>query len=243
MTTVSSFPSLRDASARAASGKPSKLAFLMSPSVPSATDHSSTATGTLGRSASFASNSLRQFASHAPAAPNNPATRLMRSQGGLRPRPLSVVSSSDGDLATISQSKSSKDIVQTLSRHAPPTVVRSPPEEERQSPPSPARSTTSDRAFSGLDPTSRDYGSGMPSRSHSANSSHSDLSSQSKSAATNGLDTALAAAEDRSKLRTGGSCTNCGMEVVNAAMNRQGQIFCGRTCRIETKAKSAAPQA
>ncbi|KDN44061.1 hypothetical protein K437DRAFT_268897 [Tilletiaria anomala UBC 951] len=234
-----------------------RLSFLLPPTVasPHAADHAFTAIGTVGRAQSHASQSLRQFAAHSPH-PINPATKLMRSKGSLRPRPLSMINSaSEPALDVAKGTLESSTSIETLAKHAlallpmsaqTPAPLQLPAgrqeavmQETRLPPPSPARSTASGRAFSGLDPTNTSYG--HSSHASSANSSQVDIAALAKqpSVTVNGLDNVLAAAEDQSKLRTGGCCANCGKAVVNGAMNRKGEILCGRSCRLETKAKSA----
>ncbi len=226
-------------------GRPSKLAFLMSPTLPSSADHSSTATGTLGRSTSYASSALRQFAGQErpPPVPLNPATRLMRTRGNLRSRAASIVSSPSVDeMGAISQSRSSSTTFDSLAQHG---FTDEPPEEQEQeeaampTPPSPARSNRSARAFAGLDPTSSAYATGSGRNSPSGSQKDISLLSVQPTTTTGGLDRVLAAAEDQSKLRTGGACTICQTTVVNGAMNRKGEIFCGRACRLESKRRTA----
>ena len=220
-------------------------------------------------SSSAASKALRQFADadgyERARVPLNPATKLMRNAagGGLRPRPVSLVHSvSETALAPPAADRDASSALDRLARHhTTPSPSISPSnsgnlqaQNDLQPPPSPARSTRSiasarGRAFAGLDPTHAQYGtlSASASATNSANSSQIDLATLARSGHTvsangSGLDSALAAAEDASKLRTGGACSTCATPVVNGAVNRRGEIFCGRTCRLAAKAALAQAQ-
>lgn len=58
-----------------------------------------------------------------------------------------------------------------------------------------------------------------------------------RSSMSNGLDAALAHAEDQSKLKTASGCDNCGVTCINAPVDRKGRRFCSRECRMQVKEK------
>lgn len=125
------------------------------------------------------------------------------------------------------------------------------------------------RAFAGIDPTSRKtYANGnvasgtahsstpaSPSRLTAASVTAvkstasgaspptsprppSDRTSSHRS--TEGLDAALAEAEESSRLKTTTGCHLCGVRCVNAPLDRRGRKFCSRTCRVEMKKREKA---
>jgi len=97
------------------------------------------------------------------------------------------------------------------------------------------------RAFASIDPTHS--GSATPKTMVSTSPPLSRASSSQDVTSTNtinGLDAALAEAEERSGLKTTSICMVCGQKVVNAPVSKSGDVFCSRDCRMKMKKKRAA---
>jgi hypothetical protein len=165
---------------------------------------------------------------------NPESSRRVSFQKALCRRDAAQNGASSPKLVTSSSSRRAFAALDPTSSHHPsgtatPRTVRS------------VKSPSSSRASSQVDLASL---SAVDANGHSPSPALSSASKDGDVGHTSGampaLDAALARAEDKSGLKTSSRCMACTKRVVNAPVSRNGDVFCSRECRIETKRERQA---